>query len=155
MRLKQVLQRIAKSLGYHIERIDPIPESFKDQRRIMRGAASVIFDGGANSGDTALRYSKLFPTARIYAFEPGDNIYSDLVASTSCEPRIIPRKMGLAENSGERTFHLCAGSVINSLLPVDSDGATYMGGHNKTNRVRTVAITTTTIDDFCSQEGIE
>jgi precorrin-6B methylase 2 len=36
----------------------------------------VIFDIGANLGQSAIKYSKEFPNAKIYSFEPVDSTYT-------------------------------------------------------------------------------
>ena len=44
--------------------------AFDIQQKLMLNVPKVIFDIGANRGDTAIKYSNLFPLAKVYAFEP-------------------------------------------------------------------------------------
>jgi FkbM family methyltransferase len=57
-----------------------------------------VFDVGANVGQSALAYSRCFPRADIYAFEPVASTYRDLERMTKHCPRIrlFNRGMGAA-----------------------------------------------------------
>jgi hypothetical protein len=46
-------------------------DSFRAQQLLLRHQTpQTIFDVGANKGQTALTYARLFPAARLYCFEP-------------------------------------------------------------------------------------
>src|SRR5271165_1113255 len=73
MNIKNLVRSAFYRMGYDIRRrtsgfhADP----FDDEKVLMRGRkVEVIFDLGANVGMTSLKYSRLFPGAAIYAFEP-------------------------------------------------------------------------------------
>src|SRR5689334_18893057 len=45
-------------------------DAFQTQKELCTKSNPVIFDLGANRGDTVATYRELFPKANIYAFEP-------------------------------------------------------------------------------------
>ena len=61
----------------------PIHLNNESTRRIhterKKGNALTIFDVGANRGEYSIALSGLFPTARIYAFEPSPSTFKLLV----------------------------------------------------------------------------
>ena len=50
-------------------------------RRAPDLAVSIIFDVGANEGQSALRFAKAFPGARIVSFEPFQSTFARLEAN--------------------------------------------------------------------------
>ena len=48
-----------------------------------------IFDIGANNGAVALHYSKEFPWARIFAFEPVQKTYAELQKTIGINPQFL------------------------------------------------------------------
>ena len=65
-KLRYLVQRGLHRAGLHIEQIR---NPFNDQKVLLgMGGANTILDCGANVGQTALSYHKLYPTAKIYSF---------------------------------------------------------------------------------------
>ena len=151
--LRRRAQAFANSLGYTVQRIHKTPESFREQLRLLRGEASVIVDGGANEGQTAIRYSELFPRAAVHCFEPTAATFAALERRTSGFRNIHRHQQGLAESTGTRTFNVCRGSQMNSLLPVGPDGPIHMGGP-LAEVLTTETVSVVTLDEFCSRSSI-
>ncbi|HTJ78564.1 MAG TPA: FkbM family methyltransferase [Rariglobus sp.] len=78
----------------------------------------VIFDVGANAGQTVERLRPLFPNAGIYAFEPVPSTYAALQKNVSKDPRVHPQLLGLSDQYGEASIYLQPSSDQNSLNPV-------------------------------------
>ena len=89
-----------------------------DLRLLMKGRCPVIFDVGANIGQSIELFQSIFPDCRIYAFEPTTSCLETLrnkVFGGFVE--IFPVALGDKEES--RTFHEYEESVFNSVLPLD------------------------------------
>ncbi len=54
----------------------------------VSGSGTVIFDVGANIGQSALWYRRSFPTAEIYAFEPIPSVFRTLVSHVGRLPNV-------------------------------------------------------------------
>jgi FkbM family methyltransferase len=80
----------------------------------------VIFDVGANVGQSARTYARLFPLARIHSFEPSPASFGQLVLATSGLPNVTPHRLALGRV--DATLDLTQGkdSAMNRLLPADS-----------------------------------
>ncbi len=104
--------------------------------------ASIIFDVGANVGQTARTYRQLYPEAEIYSFEPFPESYAALSNAFKSDKRFHPVELALSDEISTRTMFLCAGSVTNSLLRRE----------NRTGD--TIEVQTETIDHFYERSSI-
>ncbi|MFP5478228.1 MAG: FkbM family methyltransferase [Alphaproteobacteria bacterium] len=55
----------------------------------------LIFDVGANSGQTAGKMVQRAPEARIHAFAPVPDTYCELVANMQAHPNVVPHNLAL------------------------------------------------------------
>jgi FkbM family methyltransferase len=87
-----------------------------DLKRWVGGSASVIFDVGANTGQSAAVFAKLFPAATIYAFEPYPPSFEQLKRNVSglAGVQVFPFALGAEE--GRTTLFTFEADVTNSLL---------------------------------------
>ena len=132
--MKSLLRSLAKrAFGYDSWNSDD------DQRRLIADAG-VIFDVGANEGQTAINYRRLFPSAQIWSFEPFPASYEALCRSLS-DQRFHPIPLALSDQVASATLNIGAASTMNSLL--------YRG----TETGKTIEIQTETVDHFCSEHG--
>jgi FkbM family methyltransferase len=133
--MKSLLRTLAKkALGYHSWNSDD------DQQRLIPGA-KVIFDVGANVGQTAKTYRQLFPSAQIWSFEPFPASYESLCRSLS-DQKFHPIPLALSDHIASTPLNIGAASITNSLLRRETDSG------------KTILIQTDTVDHFCSEHGI-
>jgi FkbM family methyltransferase len=111
-----------------------------DQKRLIPGAKT-IFDVGANIGQTAKTYRRLFPQAEIWSFEPFPGSFNSLCRSISGDG-FHAQPVALSDQIATTALNIGAVSITNSLLRRDSDTG------------RTIEIRTDTIDHFCSDHDI-
>ena len=118
-KLKRILERIT---GYWIfqRRHLPVGTDLQvDLRRINLLKSSVVFDVGANIGQTAIYFNKVFPDATIYSFEPVKRSFDELLENTQNFPRVKANHVGFGEHneSLEITLNSNPTSTGNSLKP--------------------------------------
>ena len=80
-----------------------------------------IFDVGANDGRSIRRLRKHLKLPRIYAFEPGSAVYTELERQAAKYSNVETFPFGLGSGSETRTLYLGRGSVCNSLDPTWSE----------------------------------
>ena len=128
----------------------------------------VIFDVGACEGESAIRYARLFPRARVYAFEARpDNVtrlranlehfrVSNVTAVEAC----LSREQGLAsfyvssgspERAGADERDWDFGNKSSSLLPPAPLSSEI---HPWLRFDATITVSTTTLDDLAAELGI-
>ena len=100
-----------------------------------------IFDVGANVGQSAKTYRRLYPNADIWSFEPFPATYKTLCRSLSDE-RFHPTQLALSDRISKTELNIGAQSITNSLLRRETDTG------------ETIEVQTDTIDHFCWANGI-
>jgi FkbM family methyltransferase len=100
-----------------------------------------IFDVGANVGQSAKTYRRLYPRAEIWSFEPFPATYKTLCRSLSDE-RFHPTALALSDRISNSELNIGAQSITHSLLRRETDTG------------ETIEVQTDTIDHFCWANGI-
>jgi len=118
-------------------------DEFALQKELV-GDAGVVFDVGAGIGKYAKQYVKLFPSAKVYAFEPSQN---QLRILSSIEG-VTPVNAAVLNIDGWTTFNM-AGSkwYLNSVLG-------FVEGWIRGGTVA-VEVPILTLDNFCEDQGIK
>lgn len=147
---KNLFKRLLASRGYEIYRRPYLPkgaDAFESLRAHWpRWQPSVIFDVGANVGQTVGRLHPLFPTATIHAFEPVPATFEALQRKLHGLPHVHCHALALADRSGETWVQLHESSEQNSLTPA-LHGAPGTGGP-------AVKLTHETAAAFCARHRI-
>lgn len=128
--------------------------AFQEQGRLLIGKSKpIIFDVGAYIGVTTRAYLKLFPTARIFAFEPGDTSYLALCSIAASSPSVTPFNVAVSDRNGFSTYYHNAFSPTSSLSPVDNTASSHWDSTLlATTSMREVP--TVSIDTFCKEHGL-
>jgi FkbM family methyltransferase len=163
---KQLVKSVFSTVGLDIRKKRPtgMPEgtqdrgfhgknSFADQLKLIGSHASVIFDIGANTGQTAARYRTLFPEATIYCFEPFPDSYSQVVRTFEQDHHVKPYQLAISDTKGHASFHTYTDSVTNSLLPAATESAQFVAAGQMGNP-GVVTVESITVDEFCRREKI-
>jgi FkbM family methyltransferase len=82
---------------------------------VGREGIRVVFDVGANVGQSATKYLQEFPQAEIYSFEPVADTYQKLVAATRQFSRVKPYNLGMGREPGKMTIHVNPSNGLSSV----------------------------------------
>ena len=77
---------------------------------------AVIFDVGANLGQSTELFSSVFPHATIYLFEPAQATFAILQGKLGSDPRMVLHRLALDQAAGEVKFTGKRGSTDNRIL---------------------------------------
>jgi FkbM family methyltransferase len=131
--------------------IDP----FLDIERLSRAwgiEIKIVFDVGANEGQTAIPARKAFPNARIYCFEPHLPTFGRLQANL-CDHEILTFPVALSDREGELPFFVYAtpggGTHVNSIVP-DAPFPVHYAFKSQRQIVHS-----RTLDCFCRDYSVE
>ena len=123
------------------------PELFRQNRN--GGSDDVlIFDIGANIGDSAIAFRKEFPTALVHSFEPFKAIFETLVRNTR-RYGIRCHQLALGAEIGDRTVRR------ESASPYFRENSVSNQPESNTPQDLIEIIHLTTLDAFCEQNGIQ
>ena len=134
---------------------DGTRNAFLDQKKILLNIdVRVIFDVGANIGQTTKKYCKLFPTAQIFSFEPFEEAYSTLALKHQANSSVKPVKLAISDHIGTDQLNLNVSNETNSLLKVACGSDRYVD-KGLTENIGSVDVDTISIDEYCKNECIE
>jgi len=148
MNTPSVWKRILRRSGIEIKRftfgLDPLAD-IESLLRIDRNP--VIFDVGANVGQTSLALARSCPHARIFAFEPCEITFVELEKNVAHVPQITPTKIALGPERGPANLKVTGSSVNASILAYNNPTGT-----DRVEREEEVEMST--LDHFCRDWSI-
>lgn len=113
--ISRPLSKLFKKLGYTITpNYYMIPPS-KETKWIQELNIETIIDIGANEGQFIKKIGPILPNAQIFAFEPIQHCYNNLLASTKGE-KIIAYNLGLSDSSGKAEINISNNKESSSIL---------------------------------------
>ncbi|MDI1286243.1 MAG: FkbM family methyltransferase [Reyranella sp.] len=104
----------------------------------------VIFDVGANIGQTAWEFVRYFPGTRTYCFEPSEASFKILKQRYGAKVHCIPKALGATVET--RALHTQEHSERNTFVADAPDGLRYDAPE---------AVQVTTVDSFCAEQEID
>ena len=125
--MRRFIQSILNRTGYEVRRLNPrkaVPNVFVEMQQLCTDDNPVIFDVGAHYGETALKFRKAFPDAKIYSFEPFPDSFTVLQEKVSHDTNTAAFNYGLSNVNDELEFNSNIDSATNSLLSTDATGTT-------------------------------
>lgn len=163
MDIKTKVNALLGRFGYRIDRLHPDTDPpgvertilgvdpFRDMRALIPADRSpVIFDVGANRGQTIANFRRSFGQSVIHAFEPGPEAFAELESNAGVLPAVTLNNIALGSRSGEaQLFESAAGTPMNSLLRPRPEG--WGGGAVK----GTVPVPVSTVDEYCREHGVD
>jgi FkbM family methyltransferase len=145
MKFRQLGKRTLRRLGLNVSKLSNVPfgvDAFDDVASLA-GEVSVVFDVGANEGQTIERVRRVLPQTRIFSFEPVPSTFAKLSANVGglrgveCVQSAVGDAEGhveitVSQTSGQNTIHVSA----------KPDAPT-------------VTVSVTTVDGFAKERGID
>ena len=117
--LKIAAKKLLNSWGFALYNTKYLPFGCDYKEDINRLSPNlkveIIFDVGANSGQSALHYRQKFPQAKIYSFEPVARTFQKLQAATSKDTNIFCYQLALADRDGQEEIVTTGTKGTNSL----------------------------------------
>ncbi|MBC8039392.1 MAG: FkbM family methyltransferase [Opitutaceae bacterium] len=142
-------------------------EAEREFRRLFSPALPlVIFDIGACEGEDSVRYSRIYPRARILAFEPlpanQTLVRANFSRYSTVQAELVP--VALSDHEGDAVFHVSSGrpadpfagenwnygNKSSSLLAPASPSPM----HGWINFKESIVVRTTTLDSFCASRNL-
>ncbi len=148
--LKHKIRHFIRNFGYDIVRFNPSQmgkEPFNDMKKFLRNDTPVVFDVGANVGQSIRRFRSQFPRCIIHSFEPSPTTFETLSQQAATLKDVHLWNCALGSISGQMTFLENSHSDMSSFLPLGEFG---WGEITKKTLVKVK-----TIDQFCHDESVE
>ena len=106
--MKKQIKKIINKLGFNITKInnDQIRLSFDDIYKLKINNNPIIFDIGANQGQSIERFKKLFPQTIIHAFEPIEFEFIKLKKKYQDEQNIIINNLAVGDQEEIKDLYI-------------------------------------------------
>lgn len=153
--IKKIVKKTVRAFGFDLRYFSPGSDSLHEICQLMQQVTHpVIFDVGAHHGQTARAFSKSFPRAALYCFEPFPDSFAELKKNSINYPAATLEPFGFSDNRGQHEFHSNVSSATNSLLQLDSQAA-VIWGNSVLTPVSKVSCDFETIDEYLGRKGIQ
>lgn len=118
----------------------------------------IVFDIGANTGDSLVEHAKQNPNCQYYAFEPVPQLFNKLIELTADLPNVVLVKKALSNFNGKAQFNLANDAdnhTVSSLLDLSADyEKNWSHVIEFINHVDKVEVDVMRLDDFVTSFGI-
>ena len=128
-----------------------------DVRRLLEPSlrTPVLFDVGANTGQTCTELRRIFPTGRIHAFEPFPKAFQELQENVGSNPDSKLYQIALSDIQSSTTLFVNPASVTNSLLPNSESAERFQPPTTITKTPLEITVNVDTLDHFTAQQKIQ
>lgn len=148
--MRSLLNPLIEPLGYQLFRTSPKSlglSPYRDMSRLVAPAQPVVFDVGANVGQTVAKMRKYLRSPVLHCFEPTPATFAKLSERCGQLDNVYLNNVGLADRAGELELHQLDSCEMNSFLPPAED--------SWGNVVAREVVPVTTIDEYCVQRSID
>lgn len=155
--IKKIINKLRSEYHFLKKRFDKritVNETInKNYIRQFLPANPVIIDAGAHVGADTVEMIRLYPKAKIHAFEPVPSIFEQLKRNTAKYKRITCYPWALSNQNGEQIMHISSGGSDGSsslMQPKD-----HLKDHPDVYFNEQIKVKTIALDEWAKQLGIE
>ncbi len=143
------IRRLIRQLtGFDVHRVEPGRDAYADiERLIGKSGPIVVFDVGANVGQTTRALIDLFPSGEIHAFEPGRAAFDILHKTFSATENVKVNHLALGAAVGARPFYENASTDMSSFLQLGPQGWGAV--------LDQIEVGLSTLDAYCAEHNIQ
>lgn len=130
MKFRDLLNVVLKPLKVELKKIGPGWETIDwwpaEVAHYLKESPEVVFDVGANRGQTIEKLSKIWPQAKIHSFEPNPEACEQIRQNIPVNKNINIYPMALGATPGQMTLHVLEHSPSSSLLSASPNWREYV-----------------------------
>ena len=160
MAIRRILKFGLGLAGFELKRKPTY--SFEDiTPHLMKTSSPLVFDVGANRGQSIVRYKALFPGSTIHCFEPNGDEIGRLKEIYQNDKTIVLNEVAVGAQSEVKNFFLNANSAHSSFNKLTKD-TEWLKKRSKQLNIKqesyTVASTdvnVVTLDNYCAENKIK
>lgn len=150
MKLKRKIREFVRNFGIDVTKYTANTrgiDSYHDIFHIVNREKPMIFDIGANTGQTINNFREIFKNCTINSFEPSPSTFEILKKNSSTMKNVEIWNLGIGSSISTLLLNENTGSDMSSFLELGQAGWGEI--KNKTE------VSVTTIDQFCQEQNIE
>ena len=144
--MKRLLKNFLKILGYEIIKYRPtLNDSLKN---LIRKENPIVFDIGANKGQSIERFNQIFINPIIYSFEPIKECFDELIANYGNDVKIF--NLAFGEKKEIKILRVNKDSGTSSFYKINQNYLNLYG--NK--EIKQQQVNVNTLDNFVKKNNI-
>lgn len=145
--IKKIIKASLQRFGYNLSKIQVYDNPYDDIKRLLHNKSTpVIFDVGANVGQSIDQFLHHFPKSSIYSFEPGTKTFLELSSKYGNEKNICLENIAIGSKTQQKEFLENEYSDMSSFLEMDRLGWGKIDN--------TTLVDVTSIDNYCQAKNI-
>jgi FkbM family methyltransferase len=161
--MKNIIKKFFNVLGYRISKLDNRYKklSFDDIHKIKLNIDNpIIFDVGANKGQSIRRFKKIFPNSIIHAFEPIKDEFVKLQDEFHNDKSIFLNNFALGETISQKKFNIMASTGHSSFYKLNKNTewlkirSKEFNSSEKEYEKQVVEVKIDTINNYCEKNNI-
>jgi FkbM family methyltransferase len=154
--MKSFIKKAIALTGFDIRRAQP-EWSLDIAIRSLVSAEPIVFDVGANTGQSSAHYLHLFRRPIIHAFEPDPRACAEFAKNLGHANNVFLNPVGIGERIGTLTLNRTNQSDQNSFLPINLQGTWYTGQYAalRPQSYASIDVPVVTLDDYAARHGIQ
>src|SRR5206468_4094862 len=103
--IRRLVKKAFRAAGIDIRFVPKMGfDAFDDMRKLAGTLAPLVFDVGANRGQSIERFRRMFERTIVHAFEPGRGAFAELARRWGAESGVILNNVGVGRQVERRTF---------------------------------------------------
>lgn len=144
--LRTALRKVVQTTGYDIHKLELGREPLEDIKRMIVNSP-LVFDVGANNGQTVRELLHKLEHPAIHSFEPNEVAFAQLSKEYAGQKNLHLNNTALGAEPGQRPFFENSASDMSSFLPLGPQGwGTVRDGRT---------VTVSTVEGYCRELGIQ
>jgi len=160
--MKKIINKIISSSGYSINKLKNKKElNFDDIYLMKLNKSPIIFDVGANRGQTIERFLKIFPNCIIHAFEPIKEEYLGIKKKYEDNKNVHINNLALGDKEEDKQFNVMIRSGNSSFYDLN-ENTEWLKTRKKQSQTdvkdfkKSIAnVKVTTLDKYCEEKKID
>ena len=161
--IKKFIKKVLSSIGYKLTRIESVdlPNLDEVTKSLIKKSDPIIFDVGANKGQSIERYRKIFKIPTIHSFEPNTDEINILKKRYYSDENVILNNLGVGEKEATLEFNINAMSGHSSFIKLIPN-TTWIKKRSKQIDINSKNYTSKkinskiiTLDDYAKKNNIE
>jgi FkbM family methyltransferase len=146
--VRKAVKHLLRRVGIDIRFIPELGfDAYDDMRKLAATEQPLVFDIGANRGQTIERFRNAFAQPLIHAFEPGRDTFANLERRCAAIPNLHLNNVALGARAESRTFLQNTRDDMSSFLELSVDAWGEIADR--------YPVEVTTVDDYCAAHCIE
>lgn len=142
------LKKFLYKRGYKINKVNThslLHENYIEAIRHKLGKYPIMFDIGANQGQTVSKFKTIFPNSKVHSFEPSKICFEVLKNNHSATKDLVLNNKAVGIEKGNLEFNEYEWSALNSLLK---------RSFGKSKVIDSYIVNVISIDDYCEENNI-